>query len=122
MSWFRKKKNVIPYIPQGRVGYRRVSNEYPFCFTIVVEEIGKIGIRSKIRILEVDIDKDCIKTKEQCLLKWGLGDWVPTDYINWETDCQRADRLGIPIEYEVKVDDLEEETLYRTITPHNFID
>lgn len=121
MSWFRKKKNVIPYTPQGRVGYRRVSNDYPFYFTIVVEEIGRIGGRSKVRVLEVDVDKDCYKTKKQCLRKWGLGNWIPTDSIHWETDEQRRIRLGQPISYDMDEDELQEDVLYR-ITPHNFID
>lgn len=118
MGWFRKKKNVIPYTPQGRVGYRRVD-DYPFYFTTVVEEIGRIGQRSKVRILEVDIDKDCNKTKKQCLLEWGVGQWIITNSINWETDEQKCVRLGQPISYEVDEDELKEEVLYR-ITPHNF--
>lgn len=118
---FKKKRKTVPYIPKGRVGYRRAGQNFPYYFTVVVEEIGRVAGRSKIRILEVDIDRDCDRTKEQCLKKWGLGDWVSTDYIHWENDYQRAERLGqeTPITYEVEEEELEEETQY-ILTPHNF--
>jgi len=58
MGWFSKKKKVVtPYTPQGRLGYHRIADG-DYNYTMVVEEIGKISYRSKLRILEIDIDID----------------------------------------------------------------
>lgn len=91
MGWFRKKK--VPYVPQGRIGYYR-KNDYPWYFTVIVEEIGRIGTRSKIKIIDLSIDRDCDKSKKSCLKKFGIGDYIITNNINWETDEQRAIRFG----------------------------
>ena len=121
MGWFSKKKKVIiPYTPQGRIGYRRMSDHD---YTIVVEEIGKISHRSKLRILEIDIDISSTKTKKQCLNSWGFGTWVRSDFIHWETLDEKLIRLNqTPPSYLLDEDDLIEETNYRVLTQHNFIE
>ena len=118
---FKKKSKKVPYIPQGKIGYLRREIGNIYYFVVIFEEIGQIGARSKVRILEVDIDRDCNKTKKQCLDRWGIGDWLTTSNINWETDRQRAERLGhtTPITYDMDEEELEEETQY-TLTPHIF--
>ena len=121
MGWFRKKKKKIPYTPQGRIGYKRY-NTYPYNFVVIVEQLVIINEACKFRILEVSIDRDCTRTKEQCLNKWGVPDWMGLNHFTWETDEQWADRLGQPIPetYEMDEEELEEEIKYR-LTPHNFI-
>ena len=122
MGWFKKKSKKVPYIPQGRVGYlRKEIGSRAYDFTVIFEEIGRIGGRSKCRVIEVDVDRDCNKTKNQCLVKWGIGDWLTTGNIHWETDEQRAERLGqtIPVTYDMDEEELEEEIQY-TLTPHTF--
>jgi hypothetical protein len=122
MKWLKKKKVIVPYIPQGKVGYiRKESAGRSYEFTVIFEEIGRIGSRSKIRILEVDVDRDCNKNKQQCLSWWGVGDWIGTDNVYWETDEQRVERLGnvTPTTYDMDEEDLKEEIQY-TLTPHNF--
>ncbi len=94
---FKKKKQYVPYVPQGRVGYlRKELSGCTYEFTVIFEEIGQIGQRSKIRVLEVDVDRDCNKTRSQCLNRWGIGDWLTTVNIHWETDEQRSERLNGP--------------------------
>lgn len=118
---FKKKSKKVPYIPQGKVGYLRKDISNIYYFVVIFEEIGQIGNRSKVRILEVDVDRDCNKTKKQCLDRWGIGNWLTTSNIHWETDRQRAERLGhtTPITYDMDEGELEEEIQY-TLTPHNF--
>jgi hypothetical protein len=118
---FKKKKVIVPYVPLGRVGYVRKELVGTYEFTAVFEEIGQIGQRSKVRILEIDVDRDCSESKQQCLTRWGIGDWVRTTNISWETDEQRAERLGhmIPVTYDIDEEELKEEIQY-TLTPHNF--
>jgi hypothetical protein len=113
---FKKKKQYVPYVPQGRVGYlRKELGSRTYEFTVIFEEIGQIGQRSKIRILEVDVDRDCNKTKKQCLDRWGIGDWLPTDNLHWETDEQRARRLGeVPQRtYTLPIDEVEQDVIFR---------
>jgi len=122
MGWFKKKKKKkVPYIPQGRVGYIRKEINNLYYFTTIFEEIGRIGSRSKVRIIEVNIDRDCNKSEHQCLTTWGIGDWLTSAHVRWESEQQRAERLGqtIPITYEMEEEDLEEDIQY-TLTPHNF--
>jgi hypothetical protein len=122
MGWFKKKSKKVPYIPQGRVGYlRKQLGGRDFEFTVIFEEIGRIGQRSKTRILEIDVDRDCNKTEKQCITRWGIGDWLTTENIHWESDRQRAERLGqtIPVTYDMDEEELEEEIQY-TLTPHTF--
>jgi hypothetical protein len=123
MGWFSKKKKKVPYIPKGRVGYLRKELSNLYYFTVIFEEIGRIGARSKIRVIEVDIDRDCNKTEGQCLTRWGIGDWLNTESIHWENDQQRAERFGqeTPVTYEMEEEELEEDIQY-TLTPHNFTD
>ena len=45
-----KKKRKVPYIPQGRVGYFRKSSS-AWKYIIIMEEIGRIGVRSQVKIL-----------------------------------------------------------------------
>lgn len=116
--WPFKKKNT-PYTPNGRVGYYRVSS-YPYNFTLIVEELTVVSHRSKVKILEVDLDSDCRVTKKQCIRYLGWGEWVRTSYINWETDEQRLERLGqqTPVTYQVQVNKSQE--IQYKLTPHIF--
>jgi hypothetical protein len=124
---FKKKKPYIPYVPQGRVGYlRKELSSKLYEFTVIFEEIGRIEGKSKVRILEIDVDRDCTKTKKQCIDRWGIGDWLNTGGIYWETDEQRAIRLGNPVTYQVNIDDLQPDIIYdqpddRQLTRHNFL-
>jgi hypothetical protein len=123
MNWRFWKKNqseeeFVPYIPQGRLGYKRLNLNNIWYFTIIVEKIGEIGNRCKIKVIEVDVDRDCNKTKTQCLHKWGGGDWVDTSYFIWESEEQRFLRRGTP--YMVPEEILEPEEIEYKLTPHNF--
>jgi hypothetical protein len=126
---FKKKKTYVPYVPQGRVGYlRKELSVRDYEFTVIFEEIGQIGQRSKVRILEIDVDRDCNKSKEQCIKRWGIGDWLLTNNIHWETDEQRDIRLGeIPQRtYQIDSNEIEQDVIYRQpderqLTRHNFI-
>jgi hypothetical protein len=131
MGWFSRKKKKVPYIPQGRIGYyRKWDTIYGYYYVIVVEEIGRIGIRRKVKILEVDIFRDCSKSEKQCLDNYGMGDWVKAENFSWESEDDKARRLmGIPEQtYMINEDDVDEDIQYRhieeenrTLTPHNFI-
>ena len=116
---FSKKKKKVPYTPQGRIGYKRIDS-YPYQCVIVVEQLVVVREACKFRVLEVSIDRDCDKSKTQCLRKWGAPDWINLSSITWETETQWRDRLGQPITYDIDEDELEEEVKYR-LTPHNFI-
>jgi len=118
---FKRKKKKVPYTPQGRIGYKRLDN-YPYQCVFIVEQLVLVRDACKFRVLEVSFDRDCNRTKEQCLKKWGAPDWGALSSFTWETDAQWADRLGQPIPqtYEMNEEDLEEEVKYR-LTPHNFI-
>ncbi len=90
---FKRKKEKVPYVPQGRVGYFRKNQPF-FAYTIIVEETGRIGSRSRVKILTVSIDRDCGKSESACLKNWGYSNWISTNNITWETDEQRQIRLG----------------------------
>jgi hypothetical protein len=71
---------------------------------------------------------DCNKTKKQCLDRWGIGDWLPTGNLHWETDEQRARRLGeVPQRtYELSQHEVEQDVIYRQpddrqMIRHNFL-
>jgi hypothetical protein len=125
--WPFKKKKKKPYIPQGRIGYfRKWDTIYQYYYVIIVEEIGRIGLRRKVKILEVDIFRDCNKSKSQCLNNYGMGEWVKAENFSWESEDDKARRLiGIPQTYELTEEE-EEDIQYtyrenRTLTPHTFI-
>lgn len=124
---FKKKKLYVPYVPQGRIGYLRKDINSTYYFTVIFEEIGQIGQRSKVRILEVDVDRDCNKTRKQCLDRWGIGDWLTTTHIHWETNEQRAERLNRPtVTYQLLQGEVEQDIIYRQpderqMTRHNFL-
>lgn len=123
MSWkFWKKREeiLVPYIPQGRIGCRRLTNVL-YESTIIVEEIGRIGNRVKIKILDVSIDRDCNKTKEQILKWWGVCDWVPSNSIAWENEEQKHTRLtGTPM-MAVLSDVTQPEKIEYRLTPHTLL-
>jgi len=125
---FKKKKQYVPYVPQGRIGYLRKEINNIYYFVFIFEEIGQIAGRSKVRILEIDVDRDCNKTPKQCLDRLGIGDWLITSDIHWETDEQRARRLGqIPqVTYQMNIDDTQPDIIFnkppeRQMTRHNFL-
>jgi len=126
---FKKKKTYVPYAPQGRIGYfRKHDTIRDYYYVIVVEQIGEIGIRRKVRILEVDIFRECPKSKSQVLDNYGMGEWVRSENFSWESDSRRAERLGqIPQQtYQVDQDELEDDIIYRQpddrqLTRHNFL-
>jgi hypothetical protein len=42
--WPFKKKQYVPYVPQGRIGYlRKELGSRTYEFTVIFEEIGQIG-------------------------------------------------------------------------------
>ena len=120
---FKKKKK--PYIPQGRIGYF-YRNNWPFHYSIIVEQVGRINDRSRVKILEIDIHRDCSKSKSAILHNYSRGEWILTNQFIWETEDDKARRLiGIPQTYEL-TEEVDEDIQYtyrenRTLTPHNFI-
>ena len=54
MNWkfWKKKEELVQYVPIGRLGYKRI-NDWPYHAVIIVEQICMIGQRSKIKILDV---------------------------------------------------------------------
>lgn len=128
MGWFKRKSKKVPYIPQGRVGYF-YKNDWPFHYSIIVEEIGRINERSKVKILEIDTHRDCSKSDSQILRDYSRGEWIITRQFTWESEEDKARRLiGLPRPYMVEEDEINEDIQYRyrednnrTLTPHNFI-
>ena len=117
---FKKKKVVfVPYVPQGRIGFKRIEANNTWYFNIIVEEIGNVDNKSKIKVIELNIDRDCDKTKDQCLKRWGGGNWFNTTYFRWETEEQKCLRQGIP--YIVPEVVAEPEEIEYKLTQHNFI-
>jgi len=91
ISRILKKKTIKTpdYIPKGRLGYKRI--ECKSCYaTLIVEEIDRIENhklgkkRIKIKVIEVSVDRDCKKSKEQCLEAWGGSDWVSESQFVWD--------------------------------------
>ena len=122
MNWkfWKKKEELVQYVPIGRLGYIRVNN-WPYHAVIIVEQICMVGQRSKIKILDVAIDRDCNKTKKQILNKWGVSDWVLTRTIEWESSEQQLQReLGLPPVFEVVNEPYP--IKLRHITPYRFSD
>ena len=88
-----------PYIPQGRMGYCReystVCGSTHFHYIVAVEELQQIGDRSRVKILDVNVYRDCRKSKSQCLKDYGMSDWINRSLFEWETNEQWEDRLNI---------------------------
>ena len=122
MNWkfWKKKEELTQYTPIGRLGYKRIDN-FPYHAVIIVEQICMVGQRSKIKILDVAIDRDCNKTKKQILNKWGASDWVLTRTIEWESDEQLLERKwGPPPVFETVNEPYP--IKLRHITPYRFSD
>jgi hypothetical protein len=97
--WPFKKKKKVPYIPQGKIGYF-YKNDWPFHYSIIVERIGQIDDRSRVKILEVDIHRDSNKSESQVLHNYSRGEWVITRQFTWESEEDKARRLiGVPLTY-----------------------
>lgn len=90
MKWFKRK---VPYVPQGRVGYYHKSTA-AWVYTIVMEEIGSIGDRSQIKILDVQVGRGYGDSEKSCLDDFSRTDFVLTHQMIWETEEQRTIRLG----------------------------
>ena len=122
MNWkfWKKKEELTQYTPIGRLGCKRIDN-WPYHAVIIVEQICMVGQRSKIKILDVAIDRDCNKTKKQILNKWGASDWVLTRTIEWESSEQQLQReLGPPPVFEMVNEPYP--IKLRHITPYRFSD
>lgn len=121
--WWRKKK-VEKYQPTGRIGYYRKS-DYPYYYRIIVEKIQEINESSKVRILEVDINRGCNRSKEQCLTDAMISDWVITEGILWETDEQYSTRICDTEQTWTPIPLVNDEVNYGQFTSnpfrHNFI-
>lgn len=92
MGWFSKKIKT-KYKPTGKLGWY-TKNDYPFYFTILFEKLYDVNSKSKVKILEVDVRRDCTRTREECLKHASVGDWVNTSSITWETDEQYNIRIN----------------------------
>lgn len=115
MFWKKKKK----YKPVGRIGTYRV-NDYPFFFTIAMEQICEVGSKSRVKVLE--IGKACNKTDQECLHHARFQDWVETGAIIWETDAQYNERINRtePLETEIFVEPEEPVIDYTQHTTNPF--
>jgi hypothetical protein len=127
MGWFSKKITKTKYKPTGRLGWY-TKNDYPFYFTILFERLYDVNTKSKVKILEVDVRRDCTRTREECLKHASVGDWVSTSAITWETDEQYHIRINqtIPVppyenHEELRNDDVD--FTRHTTNPfiHNFV-
>ncbi len=83
IKWLRSRKEEEEYEPTGKVGYRTFSSNTFYKFTLIVEQIDKIESKVKIKILEVDINRDCKENRDACLKHWGKGDWVYEKDFTW---------------------------------------
>jgi len=82
----RRKVKIEKYKPKGRIGYISKTN-FPYYYNIIVEKLQEVNEASRIKILEVDVHRDCTKTKDACLRHCGIGDWVSTSSIKWGNRC-----------------------------------
>lgn len=120
--WWSKK---VKYKPLGRLGHFN-RNDYPYRYTIIFEKLCEINDRSRVKILEVDVKRDCTKTKEECLKDCSAGEWVSTSKINWETDEQYVSRTNqiIPQVFETPEELRNDDIDYSQHSPqlrHNFL-
>jgi len=125
MFWRKKKK--VKYRPIGRIGHFTKATSY-YNYTIIFEEIYKIGNRSKVIILEVDVKRDTSRrphTREECLTNSAIGDWILNLNVIWETDEQYQARLNTPIEFTNVIQPVNNDVNYTQHTNypfrHNFI-
>ena len=135
--WKKKKDDKTPFQTRNRIGYWRKA-DYPWYYTVIMEEIGQIGDRSKIRIIDFKVDLDCRKSIKDCKRHFGFDDncYVITNEINWETENQQYRRTRyISVEHydndpvnieniyygEEEVDPVRE-FHHRHLTPHNFVE
>jgi hypothetical protein len=135
--WKKKKNDQTPPQTRNRIGYWRKAN-YPWYYTIIMEEIGQIGDRSKIRIIDFKVDLDCNKSIKDCKKNFGFYDdcYMLTNNVNWETDNQQYRRTRYISEEHYDNDPVNIENLYygeeeidpvrgyhneRHLTPHNFV-
>lgn len=132
MNWkFWKNKNNN-YNPQGRIGYFR-KNNYPWFYTVIVEELSQVNDRSKIKIIDFKVDLDCTKSIKLCKKHFSFdnGHYMLTDTINWETAEQQYRRSrNISEEHFTHIEQTPEYNFEPTIvrghntrhlTPHNFV-
>lgn len=123
MAFWNKKKKVTKYKPTGKLGWFNMNGHNPlhgsagFNYTVIVEVIHVVGVRTKVKILEVDIHRNCNKSRGDCLKNYGRGDWVVTDQFMWETTEQHLTRVNTieQTEYE-NVDELLDDDV--DYTPH----
>lgn len=118
MSWFKNKEVIEDYTPKGRIGYKRF-NTIGKSFVVIVEKLLTIGARSKIRLLEISIDRDSYINERRCLRMWGDSDWVLTDNYHWESDAEMTFRLNEEQPQTFTVPPKKEKIKYN-ITPLNF--
>jgi hypothetical protein len=122
--WWSKKK--VKYKPVGKIGHF-CRGDYPYYYTIVFERLYDVADRSKVKILEIDIRRDCTKTKEQCLSNASAGEWVSTAAIKWETDEQYRIRTHQPFQEvyenheELRNDDVDYTPHLVNPLRHNFL-
>jgi len=142
MNWKFWKKKKTEYNPQGRIGYYRKSS-YPWYYTVIVEELGQIHDRSKIKIIDFKVDLDSPKSIKESKKHFGFYDgcYLKTEHVNWETADQQWRRTRHISEEHFDGDDamveedLETEvreqhyvhyvndmhTNRRRLTPHSFL-
>lgn len=132
MAFWNKKKKVTKYKPTGKLGWfnmngNSVYSSVGFNYSVIVEVIQTVNDRTKVKILEVDIHRNCSKSREACLKDYGRGDWVVTNQFRWETDLQHATRINsiTQAEYEDVEELLNDDIDYtqHTVNPfvHTFI-
>ena len=128
MSWFRKSKSKQEkYKPIGRIGWY-TKDTYPYYYTLIFEKIYDIATKSKVRLLEVDVRRDCKHTKEECIKHVAIGDWVSTHGVVWETDEQyyirtnQAHQLATFNPEELLNDDIDYRQHPTNPFIHNFIE
>lgn len=129
MAFWNKKKKVTKYKPTGKLGWFNMYGKNPlygsagFNYTIIVETIYVVGERTKVKILEVDIHRNCNKSKGDCLTDYGRGEWIVTNQFQWETDTQHATRISAitQTEYENVEELLNDDVDYTPHTTNPFV-
>lgn len=96
MGWFSKEEKKKKYKPTGKIGWF-TKTDYPYYYTLIFEKLYEVGSKSKVKLLEVDVRRDCTRTRQECLRNASAGDWVTTSSISWETDEQYMTRTNQPL-------------------------
>lgn len=99
MFWNKKSKSK--YKPKGKIGIFAKSS-FPFYYSLIFERLQQVSNRTHVKILAVDICRNCTRNRDECLRDAQMGDWVVTSNVLWETDEQYTERLGLetPVEYD----------------------